>query len=307
MQAESLRERTFSTESTGFAHLSLNTRMNAVREPPISQTRPLFYNYGDGFTLLFQDGLRMDTLGIDFGCTSIKFGLVTLEDAVTVRHFDQTALGGRRDLDSLTNKVESILDRFPDVTSAGLALPTIVRPEALVDTEIHFNTLWKRIRDRQHFAGKAIVAINDADAAGLAEVVRPAANDLRRGITLVLTLGTGIGSAVFNDGVLLPNTELGVIQLRGIPAERYTAASARTRENLSLQAWASRLQEYFAELEYILSPDAIVLGGGISAEFEQFAPFLHTRARLVPAFYRNQAGVIGAAMAAKNPGNSSFK
>lgn len=246
-----------------------------------------------------QDGLRMEILGIDFGCTSIKFGLVTLDDEVAVTHFDQLPLGRELDLDSLTRKVESILDAFPALDLAGMGLPTIVRPESVVDTDLPFDALWKRIRTRQQQAGKTIIALNDADAAGTAEIFRPAASDLRKGVTVVLTLGTGIGTAVFHRSVLLPNTELGVIKMHGVTAERYTAASARTREALSLAAWADRLQEYLVELEYILSPDTIVLGGGISAEFEHFAPALHTRARLLPAFYRNQAGVIGAAMAAK--------
>ena len=241
----------------------------------------------------------MQILGIDFGCTSIKFGLVELGDQVTVTNFDQVPLGRAKELDSLAGKVESILDAFPAVDLAGMGLPTIVRPESLVDTGIPFDALWKRIHARQQQAGKSIVALNDADAAGTAEIFRPEATELRSGVTVVLTLGTGIGSAVFHNSVLLPNTELGVIQMHGYTAEHYTAASARTREHLSLGEWASRLQEYLAELEFILSPDTIVLCGGISAEFEHFAPALHTRARLLPAFYRNQAGVIGAAMAAK--------
>ena len=244
----------------------------------------------------------MDILGIDFGCTAIKFGRVQLEDAISVTDFSKVRLGQEIGLETLAGKIEAILDQFSELTSAGIGFPTIVRRDSLVDTTIPFNALWQRIRDRQYQFGKAIHAVNDADAAGTAEVLRPEADALRNGVTIVLTLGTGIGSAVFHDGVLLPNTELGVIVIHGLPAEQYTAASVRTREKLSLSTWAARLQEYLDALEFILSPDTIVLGGGISAEFEHFAPQLHTQAKLLPAFYRNQAGVIGAAMAAMQMG-----
>ena len=244
----------------------------------------------------------MEILGIDFGCTAIKFGKVHLEDAISVTDFSKVQLGREIDLESLAGKVEAILDQFSELTCAGIGFPTIVRRDALMDTTIPFNALWQRIRDRQHQSGRMILAVNDADAAGTAEVLRPEADALRTGVTVVLTLGTGIGSAVFHDGILLPNTELGVIEIHSIPAEQYTAASVRTREKLSFSTWAGRLQEYLNALEFILSPDTIMLGGGISAEFEHFAPQLHTQAKLLPAFYRNQAGVIGAAMAAMQMG-----
>lgn len=245
----------------------------------------------------------MDYLGIDFGCTAIKYGQVSLDHKVVVSEFDMVKLGKAITLEPLAEKIGSIFARFPEINCAGIGLPSIVRKDSIVDTAIPFNALWNLIRSRQMAEGKSVFALNDADAAGMAELYRPEAEELREGVTAVITLGTGIGSAVFHDGVLLPNTELGVIQMHGVPAEEYSAASAKTRENLPLAKWAARLQEYLAALEFILSPDTIILGGGISADFEKFAPELQTRARLLPAYYRNQAGVIGAAMfAASNVG-----
>ena len=146
-------------------------------------------------------------------------------------------------------------------------------------------------KDIPHFA------LNDADAAGFAEVYQPEAVALRRGVAVVLTLGTGIGSGVFVDGKLLPNSELGMLEIHNVMAEEYAAASVIRRENLSIQSWATRLQEVINQIEIILSPDHLILGGGISSDFEQYRPFLSTkRAILAPARYRNQAGVIGAGM-----------
>ena len=131
---------------------------------------------------------------------------------------------------------------------------------------------------------------------GSPRLYRPEAAELRKGVTLVITLGSGIGSGLYLDGRLLPNTEMGLIEMHGMSAEKFTAASVKTREGLSTETWAVRLQEYLAKLEALLKPDTIVLAGGISADFEIYASLLSTRAKLLPAFYRNQAGVIGAAM-----------
>jgi polyphosphate glucokinase len=124
-------------------------------------------------------------------------------------------------------------------------------------------------------------------------------------VTVVLTLGTGIGSGVFLDGKLFPNTEFGLIEMHGMLAEQYTAASIKRRDSLSIQEWTSRLQEFLTKIEILLSPDHIVIGGGISADFESYRHLLKTnRAALLPAYFRNQAGVIGAAMnAAFQSGN----
>lgn len=142
--------------------------------------------------------------------------------------------------------------------------------------------------------GRHAIAVNDADAAGIGELRYGAARETD-GVVLVSTLGTGIGSALFVDGALLPNTELGHLEIDGYDAEKRAAESARERENLSWDEWAERLQRYFAVVEDLLSPDLIVVGGGVSKKHDKFLPKLHLRAPVVAAQLRNAAGIVGAA------------
>jgi len=146
----------------------------------------------------------------------------------------------------------------------------------------------------QRATGRHVAAVNDADAAGVGEVRYGAARDTR-GVVLVATLGTGIGSALVVDGVLVPNTELGHLEIDGYDAESRAADSAREREDLSWDDWAERLQRYFGVVEDLLSPDLIVVGGGVSKHHEKYLPQLHLRAPIVPAQLRNAAGIVGAA------------
>jgi len=143
----------------------------------------------------------------------------------------------------------------------------------------------------------SVTILNDADAAGLAEM-RFGAGVGERGVVFVLTLGTGLGSGMFNDGVLVPNTELGHMEIRGRDAERRSAAVARTRRGLSWKAWASDLDEHLHAIDKLFSPNLIILGGGVSKNSEKFIPRLTIRPRVLPATLRNDAGIVGAAMAA---------
>jgi len=142
-----------------------------------------------------------------------------------------------------------------------------------------------------------VTILNDADAAGLAEM-RFGAGVGERGVVIVLTLGTGLGSGLFNDGVLVPNTELGHMEIRGRDAERRSAAVARTRRGLSWKAWANDLDEHLHAIDKLFSPNLIILGGGVSKNADKFIPRLTIRPRVVPATLRNDAGIVGAAMAA---------
>lgn len=142
--------------------------------------------------------------------------------------------------------------------------------------------------------GRRVVAVNDADAAGYAEVVYGAAKDVP-GVVLVVTLGTGIGSALVVDGVLVPNTELGHLEIDGHDAESRASDAARDREDLTFEQWATRLQRYFTVVENLFWPDLIVVGGGVSKKHDQFLPLLDLRTPIVPAGLRNAAGIVGAA------------
>jgi polyphosphate glucokinase len=137
--------------------------------------------------------------------------------------------------------------------------------------------------------------VNDADAAGLAEVRYGAARG-RSGLVIVTTLGTGIGSAMVNDGLLVPNSELGHLEIDGHDAETRAANSAREKQGLSWEQWAKRLQVYYRTLEKLFSPDLFVVGGGVSKKADQFLPLLDLDTEIVPATLRNHAGIIGAAL-----------
>jgi polyphosphate glucokinase len=141
--------------------------------------------------------------------------------------------------------------------------------------------------------------LNDADAAGMAEMVIGAGRD-RQGVVIMLTFGTGIGTAIFVDGHLLPNTEFGHLPIRGKAAETRAAARIRDEEDLSWSQWAERVNEYLGQMEFFFSPDLFIIGGGVSKKQHKFLHLLKTRAELVPAQLLNEAGIIGAAMAARD-------
>jgi polyphosphate glucokinase len=147
--------------------------------------------------------------------------------------------------------------------------------------------------------GCPVCMVNDADAAGLAEMTFGAGRG-RMGMVLIVTIGTGIGTALFTDGHLVPNTELGHIELLGQDAETFASDAARKRDNLTLKKWAKRFNLYLNMLEKLLWPDLIILGGGVSKEFDAFRAEINVQAEIVPAGMLNEAGIIGAALAAKS-------
>ena len=142
--------------------------------------------------------------------------------------------------------------------------------------------------------GRECHVVNDADAAGLAEARFGAARGVQ-GLVIATTLGTGIGSALIMDGVLVPNTELGHLELDGKDAERYAADSARSRKDLSWKKWGKRLTQYYRLLEHYFSPDVFVVGGGVSKKSEKFFPYIDITTPIIPAQLLNDAGIVGAA------------
>lgn len=150
--------------------------------------------------------------------------------------------------------------------------------------------------------GQPIRMVNDADAAGYAEASLGAARNID-GLVILTTLGTGIGSAFIMDGVLVPNSELGLLEIDGELAEKRAANSARERENLSFDEWALRLTRFYTHVETLFSPEMFVVGGGVSSSHEKFFPLVKTNAPLVPARFLNNAGIIGSALLATAPRN----
>ena len=178
----------------------------------------------------------------------------------------------------------------------GVAFPAIVR-RGVVHSAANIDDSWIDVDADQLFtqvAGCDVHMINDADAAGIAEIYFGAGRG-RRGVVLLLTFGTGIGSGLFVDGILVPNTEFGHVELDGYDAEQRAAASARQRESLSWKHWARRVEQYLRHLEMLLSPDLFIVGGGASKSADKWLPRIDIRTEVVPAELANNAGIVGAA------------
>jgi polyphosphate glucokinase len=239
----------------------------------------------------------MNYFGVDIGGTAIKFGEVNFENGISTKEFDMMLMPQTLRTKKYTNALLDLLQSAERYKGVGVGFPSVVWEDGILDLDIQFNELWNQVSKMLEEKNIPHHAINDADAAGFAELYNPGAAEFRKGITIVLTLGTGIGSALFQDGKLFPNSEFGMLEMHGVRAEFYAAASIKRRDGLEMKEWASRLQEFITHLEIVFSPDHIILGGGISTDFEDFRKFLTTkRCSLSPAYYRNQAGVIGAAM-----------
>src|SRR3954452_19891046 len=242
--------------------------------------------------------------GIDFGGTGIKGAPVDLETGDFAAERDLVRTPERSTPEAIAEIFVELLDKFPDCTGAvGVTVPGVV-PHGVVHSAANIDKSWVGTDADKLFTdatGRDVHVVNDADAAGLAEVRYGAARG-RSGLVIVTTLGTGIGSALVNDGVLVPNSELGHLEIDGHDAESRAANSARTREDLSWEHWAKRLTKYYRTLEMLFSPDLFVVGGGVSKESQEFLPLLDISTEIIPAQLRNKAGVVGAALYASEGG-----
>ncbi|MEA2001286.1 MAG: ROK family protein [Actinomycetota bacterium] len=239
----------------------------------------------------------MEALGIDVGGSGVKAAPVDLTTGERLVKRKRFATPQPSTPESIYDVIEELVTFFDWSGPIGCALPSIVR-SGVVFTAANIDDSWigrDAAADLSQRLGTPVTVLNDADAAGIAENTFGAARDLD-GVVLVLTLGTGIGSALLTDGVLVPNTELGHLEFKGLDAETYAAARL-VDEGLDQVAWAVRLNEYLQYLERVLPPDHFILGGGISKNFNEYASQLETRATIAPARFRNRAGIIGAALA----------
>ena len=244
----------------------------------------------------------MTILGIDIGGSGIKGAPVDTATGVLTHERIRLETPPPARPPDVARVVSTIASTFAWNGPIGITLPGRIK-QGVMYTATNVDNGWIGVNAQQLFSrttGCRITVLNDADAAGIAEMAFGAGRDAK-GIVLMLTLGTGIGSGLFVDGTLVPNTELGHLVLHGDKAEAYAAASARKRDNLAWHVWAQRVQEYLDHVEFLFAPDLIIIGGGISRpkKVPKYLPLLQTKARIVPAQLQNEAGIIGAAYAAR--------
>jgi polyphosphate glucokinase len=236
--------------------------------------------------------------GIDFGGSGIKGAPVDLERGEFAQERVRIDTPQPSTPQSVSEVFADLLGKFDDsdgpvgITVPGVVVKGVVRSAANIDKHWIGEDVDRLITER---TGRAVRVVNDADAAGLAEVRYGAAKG-RGGLVIVTTLGTGIGSALVYDGVLVPNSELGHLEINGHDAEKRAASSVKEREDLSWKDWATRLTTYYRKLEDLFSPALFVVGGGVSKKADHFLPLLDIRTEIIPAQLRNAAGIVGAAL-----------
>jgi polyphosphate glucokinase len=239
-------------------------------------------------------------LGIDIGGTGIKGAPVDLEAGALAgdRFRIPTPEGGSPG--DVAKVVGEIVANFETTGPIGCTFPAVMQ-RGVALTASNVDTSWIGTDAQALFEsavpGRPFVVINDADAAGIAEIEHGAGKG-KPGTVMIITLGTGIGSALFTDGVLVPNTEFGHLDIRGKAAEVRASENVREAKDLSWEKWTKRLNEVLAHIEALLCPDLFIIGGGISKKSAKFLPLLKTRAEIVPALLLNQAGIVGAAIGA---------
>ena len=238
-------------------------------------------------------------IGIDIGGTGIKSAIVDVAtgELVTERVKVATPEGGKPD-DIVAEVVKMIdaLGSAADGLAVGVCFPAVVL-HGVTMSAANVSKKWIGLEAEKLFEkalGRDILFVNDADAAGVAEAHYGAAKG-KDGLVILTTLGTGIGTALIYDGVLVPNSELGHLEIDGHDAESRAAYSAKERDDLDWEHWAKRLQRYYDELEKLFLPDLVIVGGGVSKNADEFLPLLKTRFDIVAATMKNNAGIVGSA------------
>jgi polyphosphate glucokinase len=242
----------------------------------------------------------VDVLGIDIGGSGIKAAPVDVASGSLTAPRVKVLTPRPAKPAAVVDAVKGLVADFGWSGPAGITFPGVVTGGVTL-TAANLDPAWIGV-DAQALFGRAtgldLAILNDADAAGLAEM-KFGAGAGERGTVLMLTFGTGIGSALFSDGRLVPNTEFGHIEINGKDAEERASERAREEHDLSWAKWAGRVAEYLGRMEALVWPDLFIIGGGISRRADRFVPLLTgVRARVVPAALHNDAGIVGAAMAA---------
>jgi len=248
---------------------------------------------------------RSPILAFDVGGSFVKAGLVDAAAGRVAGEVLRRATPADAAPEAVLDLLAAMARELPSGGPVGLAFPTVAK-QGVAWTAANVDKRWIGTDARSLLEariGRPVAFLNDADAAGVAEMTLGAGRG-RAGTVMVLTLGTGIGTAIFVDGRLLPNTELGHLEVRGAEAEHRASAKVRMDRGLGWQEWADAVNEVLAAYHALLWPDLFIIGGGVTENWEHFGPLLTSRAEIVPAHFGNDAGIIGAAMAAASLGGS---
>jgi len=248
----------------------------------------------------------MQIFGVDIGGSGIKGAPVDLDKGDLADERFKVLTPHPATPDGVADGVQQVVEHFGWQGPVGLTFPGVVTGGSTVRTAANVDKSWVDMDAGALFGGRLggmpVTVVNDADAAGVAEMHFGAGRD-RQGTVILLTFGTGIGSAVFIDGRLVPNTELGHLELNGHDAEKRASSKAKDDEELTWEHWANRVQKYLAHVEMLFSPELIVIGGGVSRKAHKFLPLIEgIQAEIVPAQLQNNAGIVGAAMRAAESG-----
>ncbi|GAA0307022.1 ROK family protein [Streptomyces polychromogenes] len=245
----------------------------------------------------------MQIFGVDIGGTGIKGAPVDLDRGEPAQERHKVLTPHPATPEGVAGGVVEVVRNFSWDGPVGVTFPGVVT-HGVTRTAANVDKAWIGLDAAalltERLGGRQVTVLNDADAAGIAEMTYGAGRGVP-GTVVLLTLGTGIGSALFRDGRLVPNTELGHLELKGHDAETRASVKAKEDGDLSWERWARRLDKYLAHVEMLFSPDLFILGGGVSRKPDKFVPLLeNVRAPIVPAKLQNNAGIVGAAMAARD-------
>ncbi|OAH11656.1 polyphosphate--glucose phosphotransferase [Streptomyces jeddahensis] len=244
----------------------------------------------------------MQIFGVDIGGSGIKGAPVDLDRGDLADDRFKVLTPHPATPDGVADCVKEVVGHFGWSGPVGITFPGVVTGGATVRTAANVDKSWIDVDARallsERLGGLPVTVLNDADAAGVAEMHFGAGRD-RKGPVILLTFGTGIGSAVFIDGRLVPNTELGHLELHGHDAEKHASTKVKDDEGLSWEQWARRVQKYLSHVEMLFSPELFIIGGGVSRKAQKFLPLIKgVKAEIVPAELQNNAGIVGAAMRA---------
>ena len=242
----------------------------------------------------------MHILGIDIGGTGIKGAPVEIDTGILLAERYRLPTPDGAKPTPVADVVKNVAEQFDWHTQVGCGFPAVIR-DGVAETAANISQKWIGTNVAQLFSEAThcpVYVVNDADAAGLAEVTFGVGKGVH-GVVLMITIGTGLGSALFIDGKLVPNTELGHLEVECEEAESIASDVVRKEQDLSWKQWARNLDKYLNTLESLFSPTLMILGGGAVKKQDQFMPLLTVHTKVVPAELGNDAGIVGAALAAR--------